>query len=132
MANVLYLEKRGCDFFHGDPIETQSDVGNYRVFMRFTDHNGVEVCGDICRGDVYRYTHKTTGKPLKHRKFEHSCGMFDMFQYTEQETGRTFRYRLPQGCTDGLRYTLKDILTLINRVSCKHYDVAEVVDRLPE
>ena len=128
MENVLYLEKRGCDFFKGDPINEQSDVGNYRVFMSFTDKNGVEVCGDICRGDVYRYKHKITGKPLKHRKFEHSCGLYEHFQYTEQETGLTFGYKLPEGILDGLRYTLKDILWLVNQLSKDEYTSVVVMD----
>ena len=127
MENVLYLEKRGCDFFKDDPINEQSDVGNYRVYMEFIDKNGVEVRGDLSRGDVYRYKHKTTGKPLKHRVFEHSCGIYSDFQYTAED-GRTFAYRLPDGILDGLRYTKADILKVINRVSKEEYTDIVIVD----
>ena len=127
VERILYLEKRGCDFFKDDPINTQSDVGNYRVFMSVTDRNGVEVCGDLSRGDVYRYKHKTTGKPLKHRVFEHSCGVYDDFQYAAED-GRTYRYKLPEGILDGLRYTLEDILWLVNQLSKDEYTSVVVMD----
>ena len=68
-----------------------------------------------------------SGKPLKHRVFEHSCGVYDDFQYAAED-GRTYRYKLPEGILDGLRYTLKDILWLVNRLSKDEYTSVVVMD----
>ena len=70
----LKLKKMGCNFHNTGTA--QSDIGNYRV--RTTDY---EVKGKD--GNMYfleftlwrdrkqaRYTHKITGKPLKHVKYE--------------------------------------------------------------
>ena len=47
--NYLLAEKRGCDFFSGDTSVKGSDVGNYRVLIRFIAKDGTEVCGDVMR-----------------------------------------------------------------------------------
>ena len=45
----LLAEKRGMNFAPGDRSVKNSDVGNYRLFIRFINKEGAEVCGDIMR-----------------------------------------------------------------------------------
>ena len=123
---TLQLERRGCDFFKGDPINEHSDVGNYRVFVKFIDKNGIEVCGDFSRCPVYRYHHKITGKPLKHRKFEHDYGIYAGLQYTD-ENNMCWGYKFPEGILSGLYYTKQNILNVVNQLSNIHYDSVEVI-----
>lgn len=70
-SNVLFLEKRGCDFFPGGNHGILSDVGNYRVGVyrdRIRAKNGKDYMLEFIRYDrrKTRYTNKRTGAPLKH------------------------------------------------------------------
>lgn len=73
MENILYLEKRGCNFFKNDEINKLSDVGNYRVCAAdIIGKDGKTYFLEFGAYDkrAYRKTNKRTGAPLKHPKFE--------------------------------------------------------------
>lgn len=116
--NILYLEKRGCDFFEDDKrVRGVSDMQNYRLFLTFVDREGVRVSGDLSRYD--RRTEK--GKVI-----------------VPNAMHADFCYEDRRGCwgyhvnTDGYLYTQADALKLINGVSAVQYDAVEIVDRLPD
>ena len=44
---VLYLRKRGCDFYPDDPESKQSDLGNHRLFLEYSNKNGQYIVGDV-------------------------------------------------------------------------------------
>lgn len=119
-TNYLLLERRGCDYLPGDEIATRSDVGNYRVFVRFTDKNGVEVCGDFGRGNVY----DTTKEKLK---VVNDIALYSDLQY-EDERG-AWRYT-PAVDTKAYTYNLSDILSFVNAIAAERYDAIKWVEHI--
>jgi hypothetical protein len=129
MKNVLYLEKRGCDFWNDEPARSISDVGNYRVCT-----HGEVVPGKD--GNVYhlefrfwrdrkkaRYTHKTTGRPLKHIKYDiiNPCGVAIDTQHTN-DRGSWRNCKLEADISEkNYSYTKADILTIVNEISTATY-----------
>lgn len=118
--NYLLLRRRGCNFAENDPIARKSDVGNYRVFVQFTDKNGVEVCGDFGRGYVYDLTGK---KPVV---IDDNVLCTDL-QY-EDERG-AWVYRPGVNCKE-YPFTLSGILAFVNAVSAEHYDDIKFIETI--
>lgn len=118
--NYLLLRRRGCNFMENDPIARKSDVGNYRVFVQFTDKHGVEVCGDFGRGYVYDMTKK---KPVVTDDNVLSADL----QY-ENEQG-AFVYR-PDVSSKNYPFTLSGILAFVNAVSAEHYDGIKFIETI--
>lgn len=126
--NVLFLEKMGCDFWNDETA--QSDVKNYRV----RTHGEIIPGKD---GKLYflefslwrnrtkpRYTHKTTGKPLKHVKHDiiNPQAVAIDTEFTEDH----FSWR---NCKleeilheKNYSYTQADILTIVNEISTNTYN----------
>lgn len=121
--NVLYLKKMGLDFWDDEPVK--SDINNYRV----------RTLGEIIPGKdghMYflefhlwrdrkqvRYTHKITGKPLKHATFDiiNRCGMAIDTEYTDN--GGSWRnVTLEKAINEkNYSYTQADILKAVNEIS---------------
>ena len=132
---TLYLKKMGCDFWHGDKINTVSDVGNYRVrtlgecikgkdgniyFLEFTQ--GTKF--------AYRKTHKKTGRPLKHEVkeiiLEHALWLDTEFT---NEAGCWRNCKLEEEIhKTPLLYTLENILKVANEISVDTYTSIEFVN----
>lgn len=131
--NILYLEKRGCDFFSQDAKTCQlSDVGNYRV--------GVYDCSVVGKnGRVYtlefggydkkrvRTTHKRTGKPIKNPVVEVALENALHVNTGFQENGFFWRdIQLEKDLSAlNLTYTLSGILAAVNYISKKQYSKIE-------
>lgn len=118
--NYLLLERRGCNYFPGDGFAKKSDVGNYRVFVRFTDKSGVDVCGDFQSGYVYDHSKK---KPVivndnvlsANLQFENERGCFG---YRPSEDPRKYTYNIA------------DILSFVNSISQEHYDAIKWIEEI--
>ncbi len=123
---ILYLEKRGCDFFDRDGGKTAgSDLENYRLALEFIDREGVRVCGDITMCDVREWRRKKSGK--EECKIVSTIGLHTNFQYENWQG--CYSYEVD---TRGFRYTQADALKLINSVSAVQYEAVSIVDILPE
>lgn len=110
--NYLLLQRHGCNYFKNDEICTRSDVGNYRVFVSFTDKNGVKVCGDLMRG----YTYDTTSKKPR---VTSDIALCTDLQYEDERGAWVYRPAVdPRAYT----YNLSDILAFVNAISVEHYD----------
>jgi hypothetical protein len=125
--NILYLEKMGLDFWKDEPIK--SDVNNYRVRTLGETIPGKD-------GNMYflefslwrdrkqvRYTHKKTGKPLKHAAFDiiNPCGMAIDTEYTN-ERGSWCNCTLEQKLSKkNYSYMQADILAAVNEISTNTY-----------
>ena len=125
--NVLYLEKAGLDFWKNETVT--SDVMNYRVRTLGETIPGKD-------GNIYwlefslwrdrkqaRYTHKITGKPLKHVKFDiiNPCGMAIRTYYTSDNCcwGNCI---LEKALNEkNYSYTKADILAAVNEISTITY-----------
>lgn len=130
MKNALFLECRGCYFADNDKIGTMSDVGNYRVgsydnsiVLKDGRHFILEF-GCYTRREM-RYTHKITGAPLKHPKYEivlENALHIDT-QYDDEE-GLSFRdLKIEKEIHDKkLTYTKENILKIVNELSVHHYN----------
>lgn len=133
--NILYLEKRGCDFFAGDPDCLESDVGNYRL-----DTPGYDIRTKDGRAYLLEFTcydryqirvyNKRTGAKLKHpvRELVMTCAC-SLSPYWIDDNGtcwgdhkmtREF-YETPR------KYTLANILEYVNSISVDHYDRIELI-----
>ena len=70
-----------------------------------------------------RYTHKITGKPLKHAKFDiiNPCGMAIDTEFTN-DNGSWRNYTLEKAISEkNYSYTLADILAAVNDISAETY-----------
>lgn len=115
MANTLYLKKRGCDFppnYPGNELPENREIGNFRVFTRFTTKDG-EVFGDFQLGRIW-------SRPLKAPVIFYL--MYDL------QLG-TCRYQFPF-ITQDLPYTFAGILKAVNRVSLVKYDRCEFAEEV--
>lgn len=126
--NVLFLEKRGCDFVKDETAE--SDIKNYRVCT-----HGEIIPGKD--GKMYflefrlwrnrqkvRYTHKRTGKPLKHPAFDiiNPNGVAIDTEYVN-DSGAWRNCKLESELYEkNYSYTKADILTIVNEISTNTYD----------
>jgi hypothetical protein len=125
--NVLFLKKMGLDFWEDETA--QSDINNYRVRTLGETIPGKD-------GKMYflefhlwrdrkqvRYTHKTTGKPLKHAKFDiiNHCGMAIDTEFTN-DSGSWRNCTLESKLNEkNYSYTQADILAAVNEISTNTY-----------
>lgn len=131
--NTLYLKKMGMNY-HGEDVG-KTDCGNYRLRIPdITTADGLTIKGDFFAGCFMDHSKK---KPRIISRF----GLVIDLCYTCPDTGNCYRYR-PDGHGGnatgilgasllpfyGLRYTLDNILTVVNTFSVIKYDRAEVVD----
>lgn len=121
--NVLFLEKRGCNFWKDEP--STSDVKNYRVCT-----HGERVLGKDNRyyfiefslwrdRKQVRYTHKKTGKPLKHPAFDiiNTNAVAIDTQYSDAE-GSWRNCKLEEKLNaKNYSYTISDILAITNEIA---------------
>lgn len=130
--NILFMEKRGCDFFHGEHIN--SDIGNYRIctasYIKLAD--GRQMFFEFCRSDRYQFrnVNKRTGAPLKKPVRElvmkDACALNtcydggDGMSYRDLNMEHSFH-------SSPMPYTLKTVLEFINSVSAEHYDTIQFV-----
>lgn len=131
---TLYLEKRGCDFFKGDAISNNSDLGNYRIttinYIPFKDGKDYFLEFSSYTKNVWRFTHKRNpSKKLAHpiidkaipylmaasNEFRTSDGTF-----TNLDLYADMRKK-------GYRFNKHDLLALVNEYSVKHYTDIEFV-----
>ena len=126
--NVLFLEKRGCDFRKDETAH--SDINNYRVCT-----HGEIIPGKD--GNIYflefhlwrdrkqvRYTHKRTGKPLLHPAFDiiNPQGVAINTAFTN-DRGCWRNCKLEEELNaKNYSYTEADILTIVNKISTNTYD----------
>lgn len=129
MKNTLFLECRGCYFFKSDKINTLSDVGNYRVGVYQNQVVAADKRKYTLEFGSYpkyqtRYTHKKTGKQLKHPVRElvlenalHVSTEFD------NERGSWADLALEKKLNGmDLTYTKENILKVVNTVSVKQFN----------
>jgi hypothetical protein len=109
-TNYLHLNRRGCMFYGED--KNKSDVGNYRVFVRFIDKAGTEVCGDLSKGNVYDYSFKTP-------RLVNDVAMNTDLQW--EDFRGCWQYRAAVD-PRGYSYTISGILAFINAIAADHYD----------
>lgn len=125
---VLFLEKMGCDFWNDETAD--SDIKNYRV----RTHGEIIPGKD---GKIYflefhlwrnrkqiRYTHKRTGRPLKHPAFDiiNPQGVAIDTEYSDNN-GCWRNCKLEEQLTaKNYSYTKADILTIVNEISTNTYD----------
>lgn len=130
--NILFMEKRGCDFFHGEHIN--SDIGNYRIctasYIKLAD--GRQMFFEFCRSDRYQFrnVNKRTGAPLKKPVYElvmkDACALNtcydggDGMSYRDLDMEHSFH-------SSPVPYTLKTVLEFINSVSAKQYSAIRFV-----
>ena len=121
--HVLFLEKRGCNFWSDEP--STSDVGNYRVcthgervFGKDNKYYFIEFSLWRDRKQV-RYTNKRTGKPLKHPAFDiiNPNAVAIDTQYSDAE-GSWRNCKLEEKLHEkNYSYTIADILAITNEIA---------------
>ena len=125
--NVLYLKKMGLDFWDDEPAK--SDINNYRVRTLGETIPGKDGKMYFLEFSLWRdrkqvrYTHKITGKPLKHVKYDiiNHCGMGIDTEFTN-DSGSWRNYTLEQKLyAKNYSYTQADILALVNEISTNTY-----------
>ena len=125
--NILYLKKMGLDFWSGETIK--SDVTNYRVRTLGESIRGKDGKMYFLEFSLWRdrkqvrYTHKVTGKPLKHAKFDiiNPCGMAIDTEFTDK-LGSWRNYTLEKAISEkNYSYTQADILAVVNEISKDNY-----------
>lgn len=136
MEKILYLEKRGLDFWDDDPIKKVSDVGNYRVTttgetVRGKDGNSYFL--EFSRWDRYelRTKNKRTGETLKKpvRELVLLYALHVDTEYTN-ERGSWGNISLEKRLHEKpVLYTLENILEITNEISIDIYTRIEFVER---
>ena len=125
--NVLYLRKMGLDFWPDEPAN--SDVNNYRVRTLGETIPGKDGRMYFLEFSLWRdrkkvrFTHKITGKPLKHAKLDiiNPCGLAIDTEYTN-ERGSWRNARLEHEINEkNYSYTQADILAAVNEISTETY-----------
>lgn len=133
--NVLYLKKMGLDFWDDEPVK--SDVNNYRVRTLGETIPGKDGRMYFLEFSLWRdrkqirYTHKTTGKPLKHAKFDiiNPCGMAICTEYTENRYSWG-NITLEKALNEkNYSYTQSDILAAVNEISTNNYTEIVFINR---
>lgn len=125
--NVLYLKKMGLDFWDDEPVK--SDVNNYRVRTLGETIPGKDGRMYFLEFSLWRdrkqvrYTHKITGKPLKHAAFDiiNSCGMAIDTEFTD-DRGSWRSCTIEKALNEkNYSYTQADILAAVNEISATTY-----------
>lgn len=132
---ILKLERRGCEFFKDEPCAKISDVGNYRLdtheYIHGKDGNDYYLEFTLWHDRwIPRYTHKITGKPLKHWKKEiiNPCALHLDTCYTAKDGMSYGNLELEKQIHDlNLPYTEQAILQVANIISTTHYDTIKYV-----
>ena len=135
--NTLKLTKMGMDFYGADTGAT--DCGNYRLRIpEIKTADGLTVAGDFNAACVLDFHNTKPGrKPRTITRF--GLGI-DLCYHTD--TGNAYRYTpdghggniqnygsVLQSPFYGMRYTLENILTVVNTFSAVKFDRVEVIDR---
>ena len=107
-TSYLLCEKRGCEFFTGDPITHKSDMENYRVYVEFSTPEGVWVFGDLLRTNSYDYSGK---RP----RLVYDCALGCDLQ------SDMFRFH-PRCEPCEYDYTQAGVLGFVNSIAAEHYD----------
>jgi hypothetical protein len=125
--NVLYLEKMGIDFWKDENVK--SDINNYRVRTLGETIPGKDGKMYFLEFSLWRdrkqvrYTHKITGKPLKHAAFDiiNHCGMSIDTEFTN-DRGSWRNCTLEQKLNEkNYSYTQAGILAAVNEISTNIY-----------
>lgn len=116
--NYLHSVRRGCMFLGED--KGKSDVGNYRIFVEFTDKNGVEVCGDLSKGNRYDYSKKSC--PIVTDVALHTDLQYEDFR-------GCWQYK-PAVDPRAYTYNIADILSFINAIANEHYDAIKWIEKI--
>ena len=125
--NVLYLKKMGLDFWPDEPAK--SDVNNYRVRTLGETIPGKDGRMYFLEFSLWRdrkqvrYTHKITGKPLKHAAFDiiNASGLHIDTEFTDNR-GSWGNIKLEKAIHDkNYSYTQADILAAVNEISTNTY-----------
>ena len=134
--NILYLEKRGCNFFLQDVKTCQlSDVGNYRVGVydySIIGKNGRAYVLEFTRYSKtqIRTTHKKTGKPIKFPVteivLENALHVGAGFEENGLSWGDIQLEK--ELSTLDLTFTLSGILAAVNYISEKQYSKIEFLE----
>lgn len=135
MSKILYLEKRGCDFFKDDAINKLSDVGNYRVgSYDYSIHgkDGNDYILEFGRWDKkeFRTTSKKAGKELKKPILETVLiNALHIDTEYENEEG-CFKNSNLERKVHGKNYTfnLADILKAVNDISVETYTEIQFIN----
>ena len=122
----LYIEKMGCDFFIGDPIEKVSDMINHRYYIKgvtLKDGRTVDTI-EISSGVRYKLNSKGILQKVDNFKLWVSSYYYD-------ENGNCSRIKEIDDKFNSydLTYTQKNVLYFINQISKKQYDVIEKAER---
>lgn len=111
--NYLLAEKRGCNFLDYDK-NLGSDVGNYRVFIRFINDEGVEVSGDVT------FNRKTGELSTSMSRYDGAANCHGFpYHWTNKRNTDSFH---------GYPYTLDGILQYVNDRSAEPYDEIKWVE----
>lgn len=125
---VLFLEKMGCDFWKEE--NAAGDIGNYRVRTHGECIPGKDGRMYFLEFHLWRdrkkarYTHKITGKPLKHTAFDlinPQAVAIDTEFSTADGSWRNCKLEAALH-EKNYSYTKADILTIVNEVSTETYD----------
>ena len=129
MNNVLFLERRGCEFNENEIISAISNIGNHRLTTTgytFQCANGRAYHVEIMHADkyVWRYTNMRTGaklrKPIRERKAV--CVAHFRFSY-EDERGCWADLDLEQAAWAAeVPFNESDILSYLNTLAAVAYD----------
>ena len=111
--NYLLAEKRGCNFLDYDK-NLGSDVGNYRVFIRFINDKGEEVSGDVT---LNRKTGELSTQMYRYDAAANCYGF--SYHWTNKRNTDSFH---------GYPYTLDGILRYVNDRSAEPYDEIKWVE----
>lgn len=134
MDKILYLQKRGCDFWEDDIISELSDVGNYRVGAynySITGKNGIHYTLDFSHTERYHFrkTNVKTGqllkKPVKEIINRNALSIDTCFK-TKEGSYRDLKLE-DQVRELNLNYTLDDILKAVNFISKDRYSKIEFI-----
>lgn len=130
---ILFLEKRGCNFWENDPINEISDLKNYRLFTGIVDRDYRNLDIEIGRCYKYRLYYKNNpDKKLKKPIQEHDYkltiktyinnynGCFSIFEYENEIFAKDYIYNS------------HDLLAAINSISCDNYNKIIFCDVLPD
>ena len=130
---ILFLEKRGCNFWENDPINEVSDLKNYRLITKIVDRDFRNMTVEIGRCYKYRLYYKNNpDKRLKKPIREHDYKL-NIRTYINNYNGcfSILKYE-NEVFTKDYTYNSHDLLAAINSISCDHYDKLIFCDVLPD
>lgn len=125
MENVLYLEKRGCDFWRDDEINQISDLQNYRLFCNGMElKDGKKIKFDVSRGARYDFTSYKQPKLLNMYKL-----YFDTYYEDEKGCWRLLEVEKKlHKDSNNYNYNSSDLLKAINTISKVKYTRIEILN----